>query len=296
MHIEDAEPRNRFGIFVFGAGNLLGSGCIFRQQLQQFIMKTLVTSLLLTFIAVVPTLAQKTINASDIINRINRNESISYQNVTITGDLDLTSLANRREVREGSWTGNSEQFLSVVNVPLSFRNCVFTGNVLAYRNEQQEERRLLKTDNKVYNTDFTETVTLENCTFEKDAAFKYSTFRQRAIFTGNTFQKDAVFKYTKFGSAADFSKSTFQAYADFKYTHFNESSAFDNVTFERYADFKYTKFDERTDFGQARFSNIADFKYTHFPRGTRFDNVRFDGSTDFKYTTLDGRKFSPKDK
>jgi hypothetical protein len=233
------------------------------------------TTLLLAFIAVAPTLAQKTVNAGDIIAQINRNEPVSYQNVTITGDLDLTSLANQREVREGNWTGNSQQFLSVVTVPLSFRNCVFTGNVLAYRNEQDE--RLLKTDNKVYSADFAEAVTLENCTFEKDAAFKYANFRQRAIFTGNTFRKDAVFKYTKFRSAADFSRSTFKEYADFKYTHFNESSAFDSVTFDQYADFKYTKFDERTNFGQARFSNTADFKYTHFPRGTRFDNVRFDG-------------------
>lgn len=256
-------------------------------------MKTLFTLLLLAFVTVMPTLAQSTISASAIIAKINRNETVSYRNVTITGDLDLTSLDNRNEVREGSWKGDSQEFLSVVNVPLSFKDCRFTGKVLAYRTDEQNERRLLKMSNTVYNTDFTEAVTIENCTFEKDAAFKYSTFRQRAIFTDNTFRDDVLFKYTKFRSAADFSGSTFQGYADFKYTKFDESSTFEKVAFGRYADFKYTKFEESVDFRQTRFSNTADFKYTKFPRGTNFDNARFDGSTDFKYTTLDGRKFAP---
>jgi len=281
--------------FLFsGAGNLRWPVCIFSQtRPKRPIMKTLTTLVLLALIAVLPALAQTTVSADEIIAKINRNEPVSYRNVNITGDLDLTNLANQREVRESSWKGESQQFLSVVDVPLSFKNCTFTGNVLAYRTGEPNERRLLNITNKVYNADFTEAVTLENCTFEKDAAFKYSVFRQRAIVTGNTFRNDALFKYTKFRSAADFSGSTFRGYADFKYTHFGESSAFEKVTFERYADFKYTKFDEGTDFRQARFSNTADFKYTHLPRGSNFDNVRFEGSTDFKYTTLDGRRFTP---
>jgi len=257
-------------------------------------MKTLTALLLLAFVsAAIPALAQSTVSASDIIAKINRNEPVSYQNVTITGDLDLTNLTNRQEVREGNRTGETQEYRSTVDVPLSFKNCTFTGDVLAYRTEEPERGRLLNRIMVVYNADFTEAVTLENCTFEKDAAFKYSTFRQRAIITGNTFSDHALFKYAKFRNSADFSGSTFRGYADFKYTQFDELSVFSTATFERYADFKYTKFEERTDFGQARFSGSADFKYTNFPRGTNFDNVRFNGSTDFKYTTLDGRKFAP---
>ena len=256
-------------------------------------MKTILTSLLFTLVAMAPALAQSTVDAKDILAKINRKEAISYQNMTITGDLDLTSLANRREVHEGNWKGDSQEFLSVVEVPVSFRNCTFKGKFLAYRTEDQDGRLLKMNNNKVYNTDFTEAVTIENCQFADDAAFKYSTFSQRAIFTNNTFQDNALFKYAKFRNAADFSGSTFRDYADFKYTTFDESSSFQRVAFERYADFKYTKFEERVDFSQARFTSIADFKYTHLPRGTNFDNTRFEGSTDFKYTTLDGRKFAP---
>jgi uncharacterized protein YjbI with pentapeptide repeats len=255
-------------------------------------MKTLFLTFWVACAAIAPTLAQKTVDAKEIIDRINRKEAVSYQNVTITGDLDLTNLANRREVREGTWRGDSREYLSVVDVPLSFKNCTFNGRFLAYRVDDQDGRRL-KMSNTVYNADFTEAVTFEGCTFRDDAAFKYSHFSQRAIFAANTFQENALFKYSKFNNEANFGGSTFRDYADFKYTKFDESSSFQNVAFERYADFKYTKFDERVDFSQARFTSNADFKYTQLPRGTRFDNARFTGSTDFKYTTLDGRKFSP---
>lgn len=256
-------------------------------------MKTLLASLLLTCIALSPSLAQNTVDAKDILAKINRKESVTYQNATITGDLDLTNLANRREVKEGSWRGESREYLSTVEAPVSFKNCTFKGKFLAYRTDASDDGKLLSRSNTVYNADFNEAVTIENCTFDDDATFKYSHFRQRAIFTGNTFRETGLFKYAQFANAADFSGSTFKGYADFKYTKFNESSAFQKAEFGRYADFKYTKFDESVDFSQARFNGPADFKYTHLPRGTRFDDARFSGLADFKYTTLDGRKFAP---
>lgn len=254
-------------------------------------MKTFATLLFFSLAVIAPALAQTTVDAKDVIAKINRKETITYQNTIITGDLDLTNLANRKEVRDGGW-GDQEQYLSVVEVPLSFKNCTFRGKFLAYRTEDQDKKRQ-RINNIVYNTDFTEAVTIEGCQFEGDAAFKYSNFQQRAIFTDNTFRSEAIFKYTKFRNAVNFSNSTFRGYADFKYTKFDESSAFQNARFERQADFKYTTFDEGVDFQRATFSGNADFKYTNFPRGTTFDNARFSGSTDFKYTTLDGRKFAP---
>ncbi|RIV27229.1 hypothetical protein DYU11_02640 [Fibrisoma montanum] len=253
-------------------------------------MKTLLTSFLLALVALSPVWAQQTVDAKDIIAKLNRKEAVSYQNVTINGDLDLTSLANRKLDREGNWVGETEFYRSTVEVPVSFRNCTFRGKFLAY---YSEENKFTKNTNKVFNADFREAVTIENCTFEDDAAFKYSDFRQRALFTGNTFRELALFKYARFNDAADFSGSKFRGYADFKYTKFNEASAFGRATFGRYADFKYTKFDEPADFRDARFSDMASFKYTHMPRGTTFDNAAFEGKADFKYATLGGRKFSP---
>ncbi|WP_420150145.1 pentapeptide repeat-containing protein [Spirosoma sp.] len=255
-------------------------------------MKTFATFLFFSLVSLSSVMAQTMVDAKEIIAKINRKESVSYQNATITGDLDLTNLANRKEVRDGNW-GDTPHYLSVVDVPLSFKNCTFKGKFLAYRTEN-EEGKILKTDNIVHNANFSEAVTVENCQFEGDATFKYSHFSQRAIFTENTFRNVALFKYAEFRNAADFSGSNFHGYADFKYTKFDESSAFQNARFDRHADFKYTKFDESVNFQKASFSGNTDFKYTKFPRGTRFDDARFSGFTDFKYTTLDGEKFSPR--
>lgn len=240
-----------------------------------------------------PALAQQPVDTKDIIAKINRNEPVFYQNVTITGDLDLTSLANRQEERDGILWGGSRAYRSVVTVPLTFKNCTFRGNVWAYRTEPAEERRLINRTDIVYNADFREAVQFENCVFDKEATFKYSRFSQRAQFTGDTFGELALFKYAQFRAASDFGSTTFRSYADFKYTQFDEQTAFEGVRFGRQADFKYTKFGEGVTFRAARFDGPADFKYVHFPRRTAFDNAQFDGSTDFKYATLNGQKFAP---
>ncbi len=261
-------------------------------------MKNLLFLLLLALGSAEASRAQSAVNAADIIVRINRNEPVSYQNAVISGDLDLTELANKRPNDRSNWGGQGS-YLSTVTVPVTFKNCTFSGNVIAYKNtvaSRNKENGLLNMGNDgiTSTADFAEPVTFEQCVFEKDAAFKYTTFRRQAAFVGNTFKNTALFKYTRFGESANFSGSSFGEYADFKYAKFNTESDFRNARFNGSADFKYTTFDEKADFGRARFARNADFKYTDLPRGTRFNETEFSGPVDFKYTTLDGRRFSPK--
>lgn len=251
-------------------------------------MKAYFFSLFLAFVSTAPVWAQSTtINASDLVARINKGEPISYKNATIVGDLDLTELANKQKIKNCNW-GSTEQFESRVAMPLQFDNCRFTGKFVACKYDEKIGR-----NGTTFTANFQEPVTFTNCTFEGDAGFKYTKFQQLAVFNGSRFNSDVVFKYTKFLAAVDFSNTQFKKYADFKYARISESSSFQQVMFAQYADFKYTQFDEPTDFQGTRFVNTADFKYTHFPRGSRFDNARFDGGTEFKYTTLDGQQFAP---
>lgn len=261
-------------------------------------MKNLLFLLLFGLCGINTGRAQSAVTAAEIIARINRNEPVSYQNAVISGDLDLTELANKRLNERSSWVGQGS-YLSTVTVPMTFKNCVFSGNVIAYKNtiaSRDRENGLLNMNNGgiTSTADFTEPVLFDKCVFEQDAAFKYTTFRRKAVFVGNTFKDIALFKYTRFSESADFSNSSFGEFADFKYAKFNTVSDFRNARFNGSADFKYTKFDEKADFGQARFARNADFKYTDLPQGTRFDETEFKGSADFKYTTLGGRRFSPK--
>lgn len=251
-------------------------------------MKISLLIFVLAFISVTISWAQSTtINASEVVDRINRGDVIAYKNTTITGDLDLTELANKRQIKNCNW-GSTEQFESLVTMPLLFDNCRFTGKFVACKYDEK-----IGKNGTTFTANFQEPVTFTNCLFDGDAGFKYTKFQQLAVFSGSRFSGDVVFKYTKFLAAVDFNNTQFKKYADFKYARISESSSFQQVMFAQYADFKYTQFDEPTDFQGTRFVNTADFKYTHFPRGTRFDNARFDGGTEFKYTTLDGQQFAP---
>ncbi|GAB3913042.1 hypothetical protein GCM10028803_56670 [Larkinella knui] len=254
-------------------------------------MKTLLASLLLLLALSSTTRAQRTIDAKEILAKINRKEVISYENATISGDLDLTELANKKRVTDSRWVEN-EAYESTVEIPVTFRNCTFKGNFIAYKNIDKEGRRW-GGNGVTYAAHFTEAVTFERCTFEKGSEFKYSEFKQRALFIGTSFREEANFKYAKFRAVADFSDARFGELGNFKYTSFKEEIAFRQARFNQYADFKYTKFDEGANFNSTRFDGTADFKYTHLPRNSSFENTVFDGPTDFKYATLDGRKFSP---
>lgn len=252
-------------------------------------MKTLLLTLLLTATSLLPAWAQRTVTAEEILTKINRRETVSYENATITGKLDLTELANKKRVKDNRLI-DGETYESVVEIPLTFRNCTFKGAFLAYKNLEPLK---FKGNGVLYVTHFNEAVTVENCTFEDESEFKYSDFKQRALFTGTGFRKEANFKYAKFRAACDFSDVRFGALANFKYTGFKEAITFSKARFEEYADFKYTKFDEGVYFQNSRFNGMADFKYTHLPRNSSFEDTVFDGPADFKYATLDGRKFAP---
>ena len=252
-------------------------------------MKTLLTVLLLTATSLLPCWAQRTVDAKEILDKINQHQAISYENTIITGNLDLTELANKKRVSDNRWV-DGEAYESTVETPVTFRNCTFKGTFLAYKNLEPVR---LKGNGVLCVTHFQEAVTFENCTFERESEFKYSDFKQRALFTGSSFRKEANFKYAKFRAAVDFSDVRFGALANFKYTAFKEDIAFRKARFEEYADFKYTKFDEGVNFQNSRFDGMADFKYTHLPRNSSFEDTVFTGPADFKYATLDGRKFSP---
>lgn len=83
--------------------------------------------------------AQKTIEASDIMADIKKGKSITYQNATIVGTLDFTFMDDAMQKlpskRKSSWwsSGNStNEVKKLIEVKISFTNCTFKDDVLAY--------------------------------------------------------------------------------------------------------------------------------------------------------------------
>lgn len=250
--------------------------------------------------------AQQRISAEEIMKDVERGEAIRYEGVEIFGDLDFTKISdvtrdrdrdsNRGRIKIGRSTivlsddqsrhrhGSSRTYWCHVQSPLSFKNCIFTGGVIAYVHDDWEK--------STYNAVFHEDVEFRGCEFRKESAFKYARFRKDACFEQSTFEDEALFKYTRFSSEISFTGSVFYGVANFKYTDFPEYVRFDNALFRREGDFKYTEFPRGVTFSNAVFQRDANFKYTELDEPVDFDGVEFENDTDFRYAKIDGRRFT----
>jgi uncharacterized protein YjbI with pentapeptide repeats len=234
------------------------------------------------------TFAKSQVKASQIIGQIDAGKAVQYKDSEIVGDLDFTSIKDvtldAKSKRNSRWSnGSTLTYWCHVRSPISFINCVFKGDVLAYVHDEDE--------NETYNAIFYKGVDFQGCDFQGKSAFKYVKFESDANFKNTQYHNEALFKYTKFSTDVSFSGSSFHGDANFKYTKFPEPVYFDKTTFQRFANFKYAKFPEGVTFENTQFKGNVDFKYTKFYEPVNFDDVVFGDDVDFKYTKIDGKSF-----
>ncbi len=239
--------------------------------------------LFITTLLLIPSLtfAKSQVKASRIIDQINAGKTVQYKNAEIVGDLDFTSIKDvtldEKSKRNRRWgNGSTLIYWCHVRSPVSFVNCVFKGDVLAYIHDEDE--------NETYNAIFYKDVDFQGCDFQGKSAFKYVKFESDANFKNTKYHKEALFKYTKFSTDVSFSGSSFYGDANFKYTKFSTDVSFSGSSFYGDANFKYTKFPEPVYFDKTTFQRFANFKYAKFPEGVTFENTHFEGNVDFKYT------------
>jgi uncharacterized protein YjbI with pentapeptide repeats len=244
------------------------------------------TAIILSFVFLsVTAFAQSRIDAKDIIKSIDEGKAVSYSGAKIVGDLDLMSIVDKIPDKNNK---NSKHSTNVywyhVRTPLSFTDCTFEGDVIAYYHDEKKN----ETHNAVFHAD----VSFKGCEFQGKSAFKYSTFHEGADFSKTSYSKEALFKYTKFTSEVSFADSVFSHDANFKYTKFPHKADFSDTKFKDLANFKYTKFPEGVSFRNALFQGDSDFKYTKFYEPFDFEGTEFEDSVDFKYTKLEGKSFT----
>jgi len=234
------------------------------------------------------TFAKSQVKASQIIDQINAGKAVQYKDATIVGDLDFTSIKDVTPDEKSKKSrffskGSTLTYWYHVRSSVSFINCVFKGDVLAYVHDDDE--------NETHNAIFYEDVDFQGCDFQGKSAFKYVKFESNANFKNTQYSKEALFKYTKFSTDVSFSGSSFHGDANFKYTKFPEPVYFDKTTFRHLANFKYAKFPEGVTFEGTQFKGDANFKYTKFYEPVNFDDVVFGDDVDFKYTKIEGKSF-----
>lgn len=235
--------------------------------------------------------AQTKIDASTILDDIKNGKDINLKNVTIDGVLDLTymdeALAKLPKKRKRSWWGNSNYSNKVeklIDVKLSFENCTFNEDVLAYIPDEDS--------GYTFTASFEKETVFKNCKFEGKAMFKYSTFEKSSDFSGSEFQEDSTFKYAKFDRDASFEKTKFSEVATFKYAKFDRNVSFANSVFEDSAIFKYTNFFDGVSFANTNFEEDLDIKYMKVRGDFNISKMKVAYSIDSKYTKINGKDFS----
>lgn len=229
---------------------------------------------------------QTSIDAKEVVTKINQGQAVSYQNATITGDIDLTHLNNQTFKLQGDGKWQDTIFTNTVTVPVIFMNCTFTGKVIGYFNPDNGKEVWTK-PGRIYNTNFENDLAFKSCTFEQEVNFKYSQFKGSVNFSRSQFRDLTFFKYSDFAIAPDFSQAQFKALS-FKYVKFPKATNFEGAKFNGDTDFKYAEFSEGANFQKAIFEGFANFKYAKFSNPNVQDAVF--NSTDFKYTTVNSQK------
>ena len=233
-----------------------------KSNLTEIMRKILV--FILASLTPVTAFTQQRVNAHDILREIDDGKSVSYKDVEIEGTLDFTDLRNRR-LKDSSFSlfgNNNDLYESAVEAPVTFINCTFLDDVIAYYH--------LERNNNTYIAHFEDNVVFKNCTFKRKSEFKYSEFSENVDFSGSIFNRDANFKYAEFSELPYFNEAEFRDEANFKYAEFTRGANFES----------------------AIFLELANFKYTKFRTPVNFKNISFEGYEDFKYTKVDGRSFT----
>ncbi|MFY0593472.1 pentapeptide repeat-containing protein [Roseivirga sp.] len=201
------------------------------------IIRTIGAALVMLAFISTSALAQKTVDASEIMQALKAGKDVSYQDVTITGVLDFTFMDEKLDdlpTRRRWWrNGGDNEVDELIKSKVSFVNCTFEDDVLAYFHDKRSEY--------TFTADFEDDVKFENCTFNRNAMFKYSEFERASIFTGSSFNRESTFKYAEFEEMAQFEKTFFDEDAMFKYTKFRDGANFNDAKFDRSVDMKYTE-------------------------------------------------------
>jgi len=254
-------------------------------------MKPKITLFLFFAFASILTYSQKTIEASAIMKDLKAGKTISYKNATIIGVLDFTFMEEAQEKlprkKKNSWWnmgGSSNTIENLIEVKISFQNCTFKNDVLAYIPDEESEY--------TFTASFKEEVIFENCNFESKAMFKYSRFEQNTEFSGSIFKDDTTFKWAKFDKAIGFSKTNFKEISTFKYATFKKYVSFSEAVFEDSVIFKYTKFNDGVSFENTNFEEDLNIKYMEVYGDFNITGMKVGYDIDSKYTKINDRSFN----
>jgi hypothetical protein len=232
---------------------------------------------------------RKVVNASEILEKIERGVPVNYTDKIIEGDIDIGDL-KLPEVRiarspdEIKYEGLSEN-LRVVHSPLIIQGCLIKGDMNLSNALIQEPASFY--NNTIFGkanfqgSQFNGSADFWDAQFNQSAYFSYAQFDQSAYFSDAQFDQSAYFSDAQFDQSADFSYAQFDQSADFSYAQFNQSADFWDAQFNQSADFWDAQFNQSAYFNYAQFNQSAYFSYAQFNQYASFLGAQFDQSAYF---------------
>lgn len=230
--------------------------------------------------------SQNTIEAGEIVNKLNKGEKVELRNMRISGTLDLTGLQNleAKPVKK-SEAGNDYHgpkfYASRVNSELLFTDCRFEGEIIAFRQPFNDT---------IYEADFAQSIRFERCTFEKEVTFRHSWLEKEASFTKCRFLAGTDFRHTYFAGKTSFKETVFGGPIDYRHTQFEEQAIFEKASFQTPAEFTHTEFRQGVGFEGASFRDSAIFRHAQFGGKVSFIGARFNRSADLEHAEIEEKK------
>lgn len=215
--------------------------------------------------------AQHALPAQQILSQIAACQPVHYEGITITGDLNLSTLP-------GSQISAAIALVNCTIPDASFEGITFVQDAFfwgcSFGNASFEKATFLG------RADFA------NASF-RQAGFTGCTFSQPALFSGALFENDVSFVDSSFGLDAFFDAARFLGRVDFNYSDFNSYSYFAAAEFSGDAFFSDVDLSAASDFSLATFSGQANFIRSRLNE-PYFGEVMFAGPAQFGLAHFSG--------
>lgn len=218
-----------------------------------------------------------TLSASEVVSALRLGQPLDYDNVTITGPVDLRGLAD--PVAQPLKITNS-RFLGPVNLegatfnePVDLRGSVFQGNVSFAKVRFQD-------DAKFAGARFLGQTDYANAVFMGLASFMSTRFFNDTSFGNVQFDGDAIFMQSGFAKDVDYNFAQFARLASFELAYFNNVS-FLETQFGGHTSFRAVRFAGNATFAATNFQSDVVFRGATFDRGSTFGLSAFRGLADF---------------
>lgn len=235
------------------------------------------------------------ISARQIAQQIQQGKPVYYKDVTITSIVDFTQMVS-------PMPESTQLFRTYISSPITFINCTFEYEVLAYQKSASEA---------LHFTTFEKNITFINCKFQQKVDLKEVSCKGNVNFNGSTFQElvrleggifegaktyfsNTVFKkevraqQSVFRGSASFMKAQFEEICSFQSAHFGGDVQFGVAKFARYADFSNCIAAANLFFNYAQFTDKAVFDYATFAARCEFVEAVFSKNVSFKGSIFKG--------